>query len=509
MPALHSLYKTKYLWPLAAAFIGIFLYSLWGRVPVEDDAWLGEYAYWLDKVGYVRSELFRGMQMQEDRFLVHHKLVTLHGALFIKLFGFSLYSLKAVSLLYFVLFLVLFYFYTLRWKKLFYIEDLLFAFIIIFSFTEVFKNAFIFRPEIMAMFYGFAGYILLEKYLSVEKQKFWPLLISGSLFGLALVAHLNSLVLILAAVALLIWNKKYLEIFIFGLGTIITSALYFYDFNQGGSVDLWMFQFFNSPVIDSLEDIPMLLKPFVNLAKEHMRYFHNFEIIIFSAFLIVTLVLGFKFLYKKHTNLVRFAFLALFFTGLITVHKARHYLIPVFPYLLLMITLTIKAINEKKLKEISVLKNHISTFLYKFLVLLFIVFIIGSAYFNILLSLKKFSSESNHILTEKYAGNSASEMSILAPMTFIFNEIENYKRIQSELFYTEIKKSDSTIYGDGFLKKAKDFDLILLSPSYSTKLGISDFKVGEKHGVYEVIDQQPELIVLKRISNLQPEIQKK
>jgi len=507
MPALNSFYKSKYLWPVLAALAAIFVYSLWGRVPVEDDAWLGEHAYWLEKVGYVRSELFRGMQMQEDHFLVHHKLLTLHGALFIKLFGFSLYSLKAVSLLYFVFFILLFSVYTIRWKKLFNKEDLLFALIIVFSFTEIFKNAFIFRPEIMAMFYGFGGYILLEKYLDSVKPKLWLLIFSGLLFGLALFTHLNSLVLILAATALLIWNKKYLGVFIFSLATTFTSALYFYDFNKSGSIDFWIFQFFNSPVIDSLKDTPLLLKPLVNLAREHMRYFHNLEIIIFSTFLIVTLFVGFKFLYHKHTNLVRFALLTLFFTGLITMHKARHYLIPAFPYLLLMITLTIKAINEKKLKEISVLKNYISSYLYKLLVLLFIVFIVGSAYFNISLSLKKFSDKSNHLLTEKYAGSQASEMNIIAPMTFIFNEIKNYKRIQAELFYTEMKKSDPTIYGDGFLEKANDFDidLILVSHSYSKQLGISDFQIGEQHGVYELIDKQPELMVFKRNSILQPE----
>lgn len=500
MPTLSSLYRTKYLGPLLAAVVVLYIYSLWGRVPDIDDAWLGEYAYWFEKLGFVRSELFRGFTGQEDRFIVHHKLLTLHGALFIKIFGFSVYPLKAVSLVYFLFFIWLFYAYTCRWKKIFNREDLLFSLIILFSFTMVFKYSFLFRPEIMVMSLGFAGYILMEKYLEEAIPKTWLIFVSGLLFGLTLFAHLNSLVLLVSAGILLLWNKKYGGFFYFGVGVLITSSLYFYDFTEKGSVDLWIYQFFSSPAIDSLKEIPFLLKPLMNLLKEHMRYFHNLEIIVFSVFMIVTIFVGFRYLYKKQTNMVRFELLIAIMTALIAMHKSRQYILPAFPYQLILITLTFKAIKDKKLTEIPFLKKVNLSILSSALIFLFAVFFVVSNYYNVLLSKPKFSASDNHILLEKYADGQTEKMNIIAPLTVIFNEIENFNRIHGELFYTEMKKSDPTIYGDGFLEKANEYeiDLVMVSPFYRNLLGISDFKIGEKHRNYVVIDQNSELIVLKR-----------
>lgn len=68
----------------------LYVYSLWQRQPDVDDAWIGEHAYWLVKNGFVKSDLMYGITSQEIRQIVHHKLFTLNGALFVKTFGFSL-----------------------------------------------------------------------------------------------------------------------------------------------------------------------------------------------------------------------------------------------------------------------------------------------------------------------------------------------------------------------------------------------------------------------------------
>jgi len=504
MQLFKKLYSKNYLLPLLGAVLALYVFSLWHRSPDPDDAWLGEYAYWLEKLGYVRSELFRGMNGQETRFIVHHKLVTLHGAAFIWLFGFSLYSLKAVSLVYFLLFIGLFYAYTCRWKKIFKVTDFIFSMIILFSFTFAFKFSFIFRPEMMVMCIGFAGFILLEKYLDDENPK-WPwLFFSGMLFGLSLFAHLNSLVFIASSGVLLLWNKKYAGVFIFGIGAFLTAALYFYDFTSLDSIDLWIYQFFSSPSIDSLKDTPYYLKPIVNLLKEHMRYFHNLEIIVFSVFMIVTIIAGFKFLYKNQTNLVRFALLAALFTGLLTMHKSRFYMLPFFPLMLIMITLTIKAIKDGEVNSIPFFKKIDPKLFQRIFIFLFIVFIGVSAYYNTKLALQKFSSQDNRELALKYAGGSVSEMNIIAPITFIFNEIENFHRIHGELFYTEMAKTDPAFRGEGFFQKASGYgiNLIMVSTYSANLLGIENCAVGEGHGEYEVVDKNPELIIFKKKSNL-------
>ena len=134
-----NLYPTilsrRFLLPVLVFFVAVFLYSLWGRPPDIDDAWIGVDAYTLARDGRVHTDLMAGINGQEEFFVVHHKLLNLQGAAFIKIFGFSLYTLKSVSLLYFLFFLTLFGFYTTKWKKRFDHTDLLFALVLLFAFS--------------------------------------------------------------------------------------------------------------------------------------------------------------------------------------------------------------------------------------------------------------------------------------------------------------------------------------------------------------------------------------
>jgi len=503
MQLLDKLYSKKYLLPLLGTVLALYIFSLWGRIPDIDDAWLGEYAYWLEKFGYVRSELFRGLTGQETLFVVHHKLLTLHGALFIKFFGFSLYSLKSVSLVYLLVFIRLFYSYTCKWKNIFNLEDFLFSLIILFTFTQAFKYSFLFRPEIMVMCIGFAGFILLEKYLEKEDSKYWLIFSSGLIFGLTVFTHLNSLVFIASTGVLLLWNKKYTGFIVFGIGAILTSSFYFYDFRGIDSFYLWSNQFFKSTAIDSLKDTPFWLKPIVNLLVEHMRYFHNIEIIVFSVFMMITVITGFRILYKKQANLVRFAILMALFTGIITMHKSRQYILPFFPYLLIIITITFKEIKENQIIGFSIFKNIEPKMFRGIMIFLFLVFFFVSTFFNVDLALKKFTPADNQALTLKYAGSDISKMNIVAPETFIFNEIEIYNRIQSDLFYTEMAKSDPSFSGEEFFQKASGYDisLIMVTTYRANLLGIENSQIGEKHGDYQVVDKNDEMIVFKRYSN--------
>ncbi|HHL57671.1 MAG TPA: hypothetical protein ENJ14_01870, partial [Bacteroidetes bacterium] len=303
------IFKNKFLIPVLVFLVLFFVYSLWRRVPDIDDAWIGIDAYTLAKDGYAHTELMKGINQQEDLFVVHHKLLNLQGALFIKVFGFSLYTLKSVSLLYALIFIILFYFYTRRWKKLFNKDDLLFAFILLLSFPWFFKYSFTYRPEIMMMTYGFVGYMLLERYLELPDKGRWKLFLPGVFFGLAVAVHLNGLIFIVSAVLLLVWNRKFIAVFPFGLGAFLAFLIYFYDYTGLTYFDLWRHQFFDAPYLDSVQQDPPWLKPVFNLMDEHMRYFHNPEIIVFSIFIFVTLITGYKFLYRHHTNLMRFAIL--------------------------------------------------------------------------------------------------------------------------------------------------------------------------------------------------------
>ena len=107
----------RLVWAGLLVLAALAVASLYRRFCFIDDAWLGERAWWLAKEGAARSELFRGEVGYGDRMFVDHKLFTLCGAAFIRLFGWSLYVLKSVSLVFFVLFLGLLWRYCRRFAE--------------------------------------------------------------------------------------------------------------------------------------------------------------------------------------------------------------------------------------------------------------------------------------------------------------------------------------------------------------------------------------------------------
>ena len=490
--------SNKYIFPTLIILAVLYLFSLWGRTPDIDDAWIGVDAYTLANDGYVHTELMRGINQQEELFVVHHKLLNLQGALFIKAFGFSLYTLKSVSLFYFIVFVGLFYFYTVRWKRLFKRDDLLFSLVLIIAFPWIFKYSFLYRPEIMMMTYGFAGYILLEKYLETSGKGYWLLFLSGIFFGMTMATHLNGLILTASAFFLLVWNKKYVPVLVYGIGVILAFMIYFYDYTDLSYFELWRHQFFDAPYLDSMNRSPAWLKPVFNLLDEQMRYFHNLEIIVFSVFMLFTMMVGFRYLYRNHTNLTRFAVLVALMTGVLAMHKSRQYFLLNFPYLVIMITLTFKAIKEGKIAKLAFGTPKVASI---FMLLFLFVFLITSTVYNVKLSIEKFSPGQNRKIAQKYAGGMEEGMNIVAPMSFFFNEVENFNRIQGDLCYIQLQKMDSSVYGEGFLRKAASFDaeLIMVEPYYQPMLGIDHYNIGDTIANYEVVDKTDHSLVFKRL----------
>lgn len=501
MNLLTITFSRKFLFPALLILSLVFIYGLWERSPDPDDAWIGEYAYWLEEDGYVHSELMRGNTFQEKQLVVGHKLLNLHGALFIRIFGYSLYTLKTVSLLYFLIFIAIFFMYTVKWKKLFTINQLLFAFVLLISFPWIFKYAFVYRPEIMMMTFGFCGYILLEKFLGQSNRNLWLLFFSGIFFGLGAATHLNGLILIVSAFLLIFWNERYSAVILFGIGVLIAFSIYFHDYNDTGYFELWRHQFFDSPSLDSLSMGPAWLKPIINLLDEHKRYFHNPMIIVFSVLIISSAIIGYKYLYSNHANITRFALLVAIITGVVAMHKSRQYLLINFPYLVILITLTFSALSENRIKSWVIQNEKQKKIIQKSLVGIYSIFILVSGFYNIQLSLKKFSPVENRIIAEKYTTGNTKHMNIVAPMTFIFNEIKNFNRIQGDLCYYELQKNDTTIKGDGFFHKAKafDIDLIMLSMKFQKDFGLDIFSTGDTIGEFAFIDKTDQLLVFKRL----------
>jgi hypothetical protein len=494
------LFTKTFIYVYLSLVVALYLYSLWDRVPDVDDAWIGEYTWFQAQDGHAKSELMRGITHQEDYLVVHHKLLTLNGAMFIKIFGFSIYTLKSVSLAYFIIFICLFYYYTVKYRRLLDFREFLFALILLFSFPWAFKFSFIFRPEIMLMTLGFAGFIFLERTVLIRGKSYLHAFLAGLFMGLGLVTHLNGIAFAGAGLIFLLLTKRFREAPLFILGTMLTASIYFYDFNQGHGFAFWYYQFMESPSLDGLPQGSVVLKPFLNLANEHQRFFHNPMIMAFSVFVILCFVAGYKYIIRVEKNLLIYTILVIVILGCFSIHKDRVYILLYLPYLILLVILSLKFVFELEL-EGRRLFNRIGVKPAQVILFIFLsYYLLSGLYFNFLVASDKANPGYNAELTRQYVKGDPSEFNIIAPMTFIFNEIEKYNKIQGELCYTELQKSDSTIYGAGFLQKASEFDIdyIFLTPYFSRSLGVSGFPEGMTIDGYSVLANDPEIMVLER-----------
>ncbi|HLN53072.1 MAG TPA: hypothetical protein VK212_05145 [Lentimicrobium sp.] len=513
-----------------------YFFGLYGRMPDIDDAWIGEHAYWMAETGHAKSELMRGWQHQEERILIHHKLMTLTGFLVIKSLGFSLYGLKSVSLLFFGLFLLTFYYYGRKNPGKLTRDQFMLSLLIFFLFHYTFKFSFIFRPEIIIMFFTFTSYILLEKGLNDnnnendgtkiplpvgERNEMKPnhqemyqvkgkianrrsqwiyFFIAGILSGLCGVAHLNGLAVALAGSTLLLLNKKARVLPIFVFGSILGFSLYFYDFSRQYGFPFWKQQLFQS-VLGTNGGTNDVIRYMTNsFLKEHMRFFHDLSIIGFSLLLILVLLAGYKYLLKTRRTMLQYSLILWLIVAFLFTQKSRQYILIYLPFLVIFIT----TVLDKFLKGETGLKDWIYSLTGRIVLFLTVtVFLIGSTLFNIKVSSKKFNPIDNRNFVMNHIGNDVSSLKIVAPMEFIFNEIVHFKSIQGERLYTTLQHSDSTIYGEGFFRKASDFDVdyILLSGVYRENLGVTSLDNNKIYSGYKLLLDTGELSLYKRLGS--------
>jgi len=108
----------------------IYLFSLWHNGIYADDSWFGEQAYWLAKTGIVKAETMKGLLGMDSRLFVYHKLNIILGAALVKLFGWSVYIFKFLTLSVYLLFFKAYYYYHRftdddLWKNKFYLGSFL------------------------------------------------------------------------------------------------------------------------------------------------------------------------------------------------------------------------------------------------------------------------------------------------------------------------------------------------------------------------------------------------
>lgn len=478
----------------------LFTFSLWQRKPDIDDAWIGEHAYWMAEKGYVKSELMHGITQQHIRHIVHHKFFTLLGASFISLFGFSLFTLKSVSLVGLLAFLWIFFYYQRINSNR---GALWVSMLMITANAFIFQYAFVYRPEIVVMTLGFLSFIALEHSIKDNYTYKW-LIISGLFAGLAAATHLNGLIYVSAGGLLLLIKRKPLHAIVLGLAAIPTFAIYFYDFTQEFGINYWIYQVKDAPALHNSSMLPdwlwLLEKPF----REQMRFFHSPKEISFTVLFLFLLIAGFKKIKHSQRDLLIYLGMLILSLSSITVHSTSKYLMLYLPLMVLFMSRTFALLvlsDEQTTHKIILQKGPKASWA----IGLLLIYIIVQMVWNIDISTDKFDPQKNRDFTEKYFGKQSEKLNVLAPMNFIFNEITHYNRIQGDLGYADLQKTGMPFRGSFLLRYSDSIglDYLIITNEYKTKFGMdtlsepkrnkSGFKTVETNNTFEILKNEHRL----------------
>lgn len=391
-----------------------------------DDDLIGEQVYWLLKDGYVKSEMMRGygnLHLEVHQ-TVFHKLFVYWGALISAVFGWSLYSLHAASLIFLV------FFFLILYKQFQRNEPSLFWFAACFMLISYnvlyFSNCF--RPEVMLMTFGFAAYISLERFFQKNGNAY--LVLSSVLSGLAFATHPHGVIYCAAGLILLFIHKKYLSTLTFGcIAVIVFSAIYFADIIYFNQYDLFIHQLRNDPIINVQEH--HWYTPVLKLLQEHTRVLFNEREIVITALLVTGILFNYTFLIKKHKNLLLYGLFCFITLGALTYSKSPQYLLLYFPFTVLII-----GYSWKKTEESDVIYKKI---VYRILLCGFVGIHLFFAFKKIGENILNISAPSlavkNRVVAAHIPGPHDS-LSILCYDNFIFDEIKHFRRIKTMTVYS-------------------------------------------------------------------------
>lgn len=478
--------------------LALFIYSLYQRLPNIDDAWIGEQVFWLDQEGLVKNVLMKNYSNNQNGLLAYHKAFVYSGLWAVQLFGFGLWVLKSVSLFYLLVFLGVFYYYLVKLKKLVTIKQFIVVAIILLLEPHIFEYSFVFRPEIMLMVTGFLSFAFLEHSLKVDKNKSLFVILSSLFAGLSILVHLNGAVFIIAGGIILLFKKQFINLGWFTLISLFSVFIYFSHLDSFSDVYVWFnhLMAYNSGTSDvgfSLGTlINIILKPF----EEHLRFFHSPKEIALSLLLVTTLIFGFKTIKQKMPLLIPYTLILILGLGFIAPGKTAKYLIPFIPFFSLMVILFVNDIwQTTSQKQIRIPKTRESI---SILVVLILFLGVSFAYDGYL-SVQKFTPQKHKEITQQYVKKPTKETIILAPMTFIFDEIYDYEEIIGLMSFNERSKTNTKIKSLEFfdITEKEDIDYILINEYYIKKFNLGELNISDEAGNYLVVVKTDGLTILE------------
>jgi hypothetical protein len=281
----------------------------------------------------------------------------------------------------------------------------------------------------------------------------------------------------------------------FGIGFIAGASIYFYDYTSLKDFNFFVFQVSNSPLVEQIEGSKILFW-FGKVFEEHLRFFHSPPEIILSLLFITAFIL-LKNQFSKDKLIYVYCLSLIFFLAVFSANKTTKYLIIYIPYILIIILNSVELVKNNYNSYSS--KNIIK---YIYPILFFSYVITGISKLTSIISYKDYDERFTDIYNSTFS-TQPNECSIVAPMEFIFYGFDKFKKIQSQLLYTELQKSDKSITGGNFLEKTKEFsiDYLLITDDCIDRLGLRNISpaICKTHG-FKKISETKDIMVFKSLN---------
>ena len=440
-----------------------FIISMWQRYAYIDDCFFGEQAYWLAKDGVVRTKTIHAGLGWEERLFVYHKLNIWIGALIIKTLGWSVYYFKTFTLLVYLSFFFLLKKYLQIDRSRFPDLTYLMVCLLIFINPLTFIYGFTYRPEILVMATGFVSFKALEMVRSSDSRSFFWIIIAGVAAGLAFLTHLNGLIFAVSGFFYLIIYRKYRFLIPYLFSGGIIMFFYFIDLLPSGNIVRFLAQINNWP-----DDVSgnfhsktnFIIGVFVKLSTEHQRFFWSDKVFAFSILFFLSVLMAFKHLKETHRPLLIYTAMLILFLNLLGSQIAERYLLYYFPMMALLIALSVLYfLKQRQFVRLTVVS----------IVLLVQLGLTAKHWLSIM------NENSDFVTVNEELHNaipSDSEI-ILAPYTFIYNEISDKILTYHTLEYFEVLQKKQFTGADASAYCAKlgiDHIIIDYFPSVDKKV---------------------------------------
>ncbi|MBI3560944.1 MAG: hypothetical protein HY080_04420 [Gammaproteobacteria bacterium] len=478
--------RPSFITLLALCAGGLFCSTLYHRLITADDAWFAEQAYWVAKLGYLRSELFAGLLGYETHQWVYHKLHIWQGAAVVRLVGWSAYYFKAIALGYLVLFIGLSRYYVQRYHRatgtgiwgIFLALFLVNKLVVQFSFD--------YRPEIMMMCVGFAEYLLLRH--GIDQHKTSAIIVAALLAGINVLFHLNGTVFVIAGAVLLVANRRYALVGVFLGVAMLVSALYFLDVARHGAFEDWAYQFRHDPAVPNRQFTGWGV--LYRLVFEYHRFtLHVYEASYTVLFVMIG-VLSWRILRtdSQAKSLLIYAGAIELTLILITPATNPGLLLFYMPYIILTGSLYLQALwRQPRLR--------------RWLLAPLLVYGLSHAGFNLWLCAQSNTGAialHQQIVREFHL---QPQDRILAPMIFVFNEIGS-AHIQGELDYAILSRDNPALLEPKVFFPTVGRDnraFLILSPAFVRDLGLTQLHPGQHYYGYRYAGQRQGLAIFVRL----------